>query len=282
MAMCFPGTALGVLTRVTNFGTNPAGIQMYIDVPSSPALNPAIIVALHGCHGTAQNYYSSSNLPQLGAQKGFITIYPSSTHDLQCWDCGTSRSLKRDGGGDPQSIVQMVNYTIANYHADAGKVFVVGTSSGAMMGNVLAAIYPDVFAATSVYSGTAAGCMAVPNGVPPNPYDECGLGRIIRTPQQWGDLVRSYNANYRGPWPRMQIWHGTSDTTVVYQNFIEELKEWSNVLGVSFARNVTNSPQSSYTQMVYGDGSQLVGYSALGVGHVVPIHTAQALQFFNL
>lgn len=151
-----------------------------------------------------------------------------------------------------------------------------------MMGNVLAAVYPDIFAAASVYSGVAAGCMAVPDGTPPNPYDPCGLGRISKTPRQWGDIVRGYNPSYSGPWPRMQIWHGTSDTTVVYQNFIEDLKQWSNVHSVAFVSNKTNTPDSRYTQMTYGSGQKLTAYSALGVGHVVPVHPAQALTFFGL
>jgi len=34
--------------------------------------------------------------------------------------------------------------------------------------------------------------------------------------------------------------------------------------------------------MVYGDGTKLVGYSAVGVGHMVPYHAEQVLQFFGL
>jgi acetylxylan esterase len=64
--------------------------------------------------------------------------------------------------------------------------------------------------------------------------------------------------------------------------FIENLKEWSNVQGVSFAKNATNTPDSGYTQMVYGDGKKLVGYSARGVGHTVPVHPTQALNVFGL
>ena len=74
-----------------------------------------------------------------------------------------------------------------------------------MMDSVLAAIYPDVFAAASVYSGVAAGCMAVPDGTPPNLYDPCGLGRINKSLQQWGDIVRGCNPNFKGSWLRMQI-----------------------------------------------------------------------------
>jgi acetylxylan esterase len=40
------GGALGALTQVTGFGTNPTGVQMFISVPAKVATNPAIIVAV--------------------------------------------------------------------------------------------------------------------------------------------------------------------------------------------------------------------------------------------
>lgn len=43
-------------------------------------------------------------------------------------------------------------------------------------------------------------------------------------------------------------------------------------MGLSFSHNETNTPQSGYTKIVYGDGTRLVGYSAAGVGHFVPFH----------
>lgn len=179
-------------------------------------------------------------------------------------------------------ISPQVHYILSEYNADPAKVFAVGRSSGAMMSNALAAVYPDVFAATSVYSGVAAGCMAVPEGVPANPMETCAKGNVTKTAQQWGETVRSYNPSYTGPYPRMQIWHGTSDVVVVYHNFVEELKEWSAVHGVPFTRNVTSTPEANYTQMIYGDGTRLVGYSALGVGHVVPEHETDAMAWFGI
>jgi acetylxylan esterase len=34
--------------------------------------------------------------------------------------------------------------------------------------------------------------------------------------------------------------------------------------------------------MVYGDGTQVVGYSAQGVGHTVPIHETMDLAWFGI
>jgi predicted peptidase len=41
--------------------------------------------------------------------------------------------LKHGGGGDSNAIANMVSYTLKKYNADPKKVFVTGSSSGAMM-----------------------------------------------------------------------------------------------------------------------------------------------------
>ncbi|KAM0241433.1 hypothetical protein ACHAP5_007630 [Fusarium lateritium] len=260
------------LNRVTNFGTNLAGIRMYIDATSAAWTNAPIIVGLHDCNSTAQDYYLESDMVTKAKKKGAILIYPDSTHDGQCWDAGSEISLKRDGGGDPTSIVQMVNYTIKRYKADKDRVFILGTGSGATLGNVLAAIYPDVFAAASVYSGVAAGCLPLP---------DCERGLITRSPEQWGDIVRSYYPGYTGKYPRMEIWHGTSDDIVAYHNFGEQLKLWSNLIGSLFIHNITNHPRIGWTEMIYGK-YRMVGMSAKGVGHAVPHHSKRTMDWFGL
>lgn len=66
----------------------------------------------------------------------------------------------------------------------------------------------------------------------------------------------------------------------------ETLKQWSNVLALSTSKNTANSPQSGYTQTIYGNGTtttaQLVGYSAQGVGHTVPVHESMDIAFFGI
>jgi acetylxylan esterase len=41
--------------------------------------------------------------------------------------------LKHNGGGDSNAIANMVSYALKKYNADPKKVFVTGSSSGAMM-----------------------------------------------------------------------------------------------------------------------------------------------------
>jgi acetylxylan esterase len=136
--------AQAALTRVTDFGSNPSNVKMYIYVPNRLATKPPVIVAIHYCTGTAQAYYSGSPYAQLADQKGFIVIYPESPYSGTCWDVSSRATLSHNGGGNSNSIANMVNYTLNKYNGDASKVFVTGSSSGGMMTVSLARPFPEI------------------------------------------------------------------------------------------------------------------------------------------
>ncbi|KAH8810593.1 carbohydrate esterase family 1 protein [Xylogone sp. PMI_703] len=271
------------LQQVSNFGYNPTSISMYIYVPDQLATSPPVIVALHPCGGSAQEYYDLTQLPSYADEMGFILVYPQTTHYSNCWDCDSNATLTHSGGGDSNGIISMVNYTLQTYHGDSSRVFSVGSSSGAMITSVLAATYPEVFAGCAGFSGVPAGCWAgSPESTPFSPDTSCPMGLKNYTAQQWGDIARSEYPGYNGPRRKMQVWEGTADTLVVIKNLWDQLAQWSNVFDLTFSYNSTNDPQAGYTKIIYGDGTKLVGYSAQGVGHFVPFHEVQVLEFFGL
>ncbi|KAK4159849.1 feruloyl esterase [Cladorrhinum sp. PSN259] len=270
------------LQRVNDFGNNPTKIYMYIYVPDKVAAKPAVIVALHPCGGTAQGWYSGTRLPSYADTNGFILIYPGTPNQSNCWDVQNAASLTHGRGGDALSIVNMVNYTLTKYNGDAARVYVMGSSSGAMMTNVMAGSYPEVFEAGAAYSGTAHACFAgSPTATPFGSNQTCAQG-LTHTPQQWGDFVRNSYPGYTGRRPRMQIYHGLADSLVRPQCGYEALKQWSNVLDVSLAKNVTGVPSAQYTQMIYGDGTKLQGFFGQGVGHTAPVNEQLMLKFFGI
>lgn len=278
------------LQKVNDFNAGPTKLGMYVYLPKTLSKPAPIVVAIHHCQGSAQGYSSESQMMPRADKHGFILIFPNSKSSGGCFDVASEATLKHNGGGDSQTIVNMVKYAVEKYGGDANRTYAMGTSSGAMMSNVLAGAYPDVFKAVSVYSGVPDGCFAVPGATatqdPPGWNNQCANGQISKTAAQWGDLVRSYYPGYTGERPRMQIFHGTSDSTLRYPNYNEQLKEWSNVLGLTTSKQVTNNPQSGYTQTIYGEGTsataKLVGYSAQGVGHSVPQHPDMDVAFFGL
>jgi acetylxylan esterase len=132
LALCRLAAA-AQLTQVSDFGENSSGAKMFIYVPDNLATSPAIIVAIHYCSGTAQAYYSGSPYARLAETHGFIVIYPESPYSGTCWDVSSDATLTHDGGANSNSIANMVTYTIGQYGADTSRVFVTGSSSGAMM-----------------------------------------------------------------------------------------------------------------------------------------------------
>ncbi|KAK3933828.1 Alpha/Beta hydrolase protein [Diplogelasinospora grovesii] len=271
------------LKQVTNFGENSSKTKMYIYVPSKLADSPAVIVAIHYCTGSAQAYYNGSPYAQLADQKGFVVIYPESPYSGTCWDVSSKAALTHNGGGDSNSIANMVTYALQQYKGDASKVFVTGSSSGAMMTNVIAATYPEMFTAGIAYSGTAAGCFYSQSGGADQWNNSCANGQARGTPQVWAKMVTDMYPGYNGSRPKMQIYHGSSDTTLAPANYNETIKQWCGVFGYDYTKpdsTKANSPQSGYTTYSWGD--HLVGIYAQGVGHTVPIRGSDDMKFFGL
>ena len=85
---------------------------------------------------------------------------------------------------------------------------------------------------------------------------------------------------YTGQRPRVQIYHGSRDTTLHSQNYNETVKEWTGVFGYSYAdpeKVANNFPHEGYTTNIWGVDvenplGKVQGIYARGVGHTVPIN----------
>jgi acetylxylan esterase len=275
------------LVEVTGFGPNPTNLRMHLYVPDNVTARPAVVVAVHYCTGSGPAFYNGSGreFATLADRYGYIVIYPSATRSGQCFDVSSPQALSHNGNSDQVGIVSMVGHVQQRYGSDPGRVFAAGASSGAMMTNVLLGDYPDVFAAGAAFMGVPFGCFATTDGSGWN--STCANGNLIKTPQEWGDLVRNAYPGYQGARPRMQVWHGTEDSTLRYPNFGEEIKQWTNVHGLSQTPTSTDSPQQSWTRTRYGGSGPagaVEGVSIQGAGHSLPTNgmIAYAIEFFGL
>lgn len=273
------------LTEITGFGTNPSNLQMYLYVPANVTAHPAVVVAVHYCTGSGPAMYNGTEWAQLADTYGFVVVYPSVTRASKCFDVSSPQALRRGGGSDPVGIKSMIDWTVNTYSADTTRIYATGISSGAMMTNVLLGDYPDVFAAGAAFSGVPFGCFATTDGSEWN--SACSGGTVTRTPQEWGNLVRAAYPGYTGTRPRMQVWHGTEDDVLRYPNFGEEIKQWTNVLGVSQTPAATDTPVSGWTRTRYGatgDRAPVEAISLQGVGHNLYSWgmADRALTFFGL
>jgi poly(hydroxyalkanoate) depolymerase family esterase len=277
------------LIEVTNFGSNPGGMRMHIYVPDSRPANPPIVVAMHGCGGSGPGFYSGSEFASLADRYGFIVIYPSAMQEAgfgKCFDTWSAAAKQRNGGSDPVSIVSMVAYAGRQYGGDQNRVYATGSSSGGMMTQHMLALYPDLFKAGAAFMGVPFDCFANAADYPPG-SSKCTGGSMNRTPQQWGDAVRQANPGYTGPRPRVQLWHGTSDTLVPYSLLQESIEQWTNVFGLSQTPSSSDTPQANWNRRRYADPNgtvQVEAYSIEGAGHSLPSSgmAAAAIAFFGL
>jgi poly(hydroxyalkanoate) depolymerase family esterase len=278
-------SAVATLTQVTDFGYNPTSASMYEYVPTSVRAHPAILVAAHWCTGSGPDMYNGTEFASFADQYGFIVIYPSANRDGKCWDVASDGALTHNGNSDPAAIRSMVKWAVRHHGADANRVYVTGISSGAMLTNVLLGDYPDVFKAGAAFMGVPFYCFYT--GTVGGWNNDCSTGNITKTPQEWGDLVRAAYPGYTGPRPRMQLWHGTLDEALNYHNLGEEIKQWTNVLGVSQKPRFTDQPAANWTRTRYGATGPMAPVEANsfeGVGHWLPQagQTRLALEFLGL
>jgi feruloyl esterase len=267
-----PARAEGSLTAVTAFGSNPGNLLMYSYRPAGSTGGRALVVALHGCTQNAADYFSHSGWQKYADLWGFTLVLPEqkrANNSSLCFNWFTPDDTTR-GRGEALSIRQMIGYATGTYGSDPGRVFVTGLSAGGAMTGVLLATYPDVFAGGAVIGGLAYRCatdlLSALNCMssPPN-----------RTPRQWGDLVRGADPGYSGPYPRVSIWYGTADATVVPANADELRDQWTDVSRIGTSPTTSTNLPGNTTRFDYANsaGTPLVRvYRVSGIAHGTPVH----------
>ncbi|MDT0411387.1 MULTISPECIES: PHB depolymerase family esterase [Streptomyces] len=266
-ALPSPASAAGGLTQVTGFGSNPGNLAMYTYVPDGLPRSAPVVVAMHGCAQSANDYYANSGWTTMADRYKFAVVFPQTSaanNSLSCFTWFDPADTGR-GKGEVASVVSMVDKAAQLYGSDRARVYVTGLSAGGGMTANLLAAYPDVFAGGAVDSGLPAQCATSQTGA-----SGCQYGSLNLTPAQWGDKVRAQNPGYAGPWPRVAIWQGTSDYTVYPVNATELRDQWTNVWGLSQTPSSTTTLPGSTTLTSYDDagGEPAVQlYQISGMGH---------------
>ncbi len=273
-------------------GNVPTYISMYEYVPAKLAASPPVLVAAHYCGGSASAMFGFTGMPAIEAaadQYGFIMIFPQTTNpasSADCWDVGSKASLTHNGGGDTQAIAEMVQYEVSHRGADAQRVYAMGASSGAMLTEALMAVYPDVFKAGAEFSGVPAGCWSDGWTAQSNWGGVCASGNDTMSATAWGNLVRGMYQGYAGYRPRLQLWHGTADATINYNNQTQAILEWTNVLGLNSTPNSTDTTSTpGYTIEKWQNScgfTVLEAHTQANGGHTTPINSTSVIDFFAL
>ena len=275
-----PGSAPGAdaarshLEEVHGFGSNPGNLRMFRYLPPRLAADAPLVVVLHGCKQTAAGYDLGAGWSTLAKRYGFALLLPEqqrSNNPNGCFTWFQPEDIER-GRGESQSIRQMIEAMVRDNRIDPSRVFVTGLSAGGAMTSVMLACYPEVFAAGAIIAGLPYGAASNVQQAFESMY-QCPT----RSARAWGDVVRGA-AKHDGRWPRVSIWHGSADKTVIPGNAQEILKQWIDVHGVAptpdIHEMVDGYPREAWTN---ASGEAVIeSFTVTDMAHGTPLATGAA------
>ena len=134
-------------------------LQYRLYRPSSLRQGMPLVVKLHGCTQSAEDFARGTQMNKLAEEQGFLVAYPSQTHAAnaqKCWNWFKPSDQQRDRG-EPALIAGLTRQIIAEQGCDPARVYIAGLSAGGAAAAVMASEYPDLYAAVGIHSGLPCG-----------------------------------------------------------------------------------------------------------------------------
>ena len=209
-----PDGAVGSGEFVTRSFRCDVGARDYkLYVPASYARASAervpLVVMLHGCTQDPDDFAAGTRMNALADRHGFVVAYPAQearANGSKCWNWFRKQDQARDRG-EPALIAGITRDVATLYRIDERQIFIAGLSAGAAMALVVAATYPELYAAVGVHSGLPYACAQDV----PSAFAAMSRGAIGPTARSRAVSAQRCDAPPAIP---IIVFHGDQDTTV--------------------------------------------------------------------